>query len=147
METGLLDMDIPQVTSADSRETANSALALAFVSREASFMNYSRYEANLSRAYERTLKQLLAVRKERLDETKPIPVENKQPPPEPPAPEPNLRTELDPPADPKDATNRRHGRFIPFPEQSPRSAELIWICEPNNDDTNPHAPGPRVPRG
>jgi hypothetical protein len=62
---------------------------------------FSRNEAGLSRAYDRTLKQLLAVRELRLspssffDETKPILVENKQSPPDN---EPKEPTELSEPS-------------------------------------------------
>ncbi|MEP7367290.1 MAG: hypothetical protein ABI972_28860, partial [Acidobacteriota bacterium] len=86
METGLIDSEMPPVTSDDPHETINSATAHAFVVRESSFMNFSRYEANLSRAFDRTLKQIHAIRKENFrapapasDETKPTLVENKDP--------------------------------------------------------------------
>lgn len=166
IETGFLDIGIPDFSQSDAHESINTALALSFAGREDAFTKLSRYEAGLSRAYDRTLKQLLAVRKQRLapnpffDETKPIPVENKQPPPaneaieatetsEPSGPpEPDLRKDFDPPpVDPAEAANRRHGRFTPFPEQSPHTFELVWISEPRNKDLDPHAPGPRTPRG
>ncbi|HZO53460.1 MAG TPA: hypothetical protein VFB63_12160, partial [Bryobacteraceae bacterium] len=148
IETGFLDIGIPDFSQSDAHESINTALALSFAGREDAFTKLSRYEAGLSRAYDRTLKQLLAVRKQRLapnpffDETKPILVENKQPPPaneaieatetsEPPGPpEPDLRKDFDPPpVDPCEAANRRHGRFTPFPEQSPHTFELLWIPE------------------
>ncbi|HZO56998.1 MAG TPA: hypothetical protein VFB63_30085 [Bryobacteraceae bacterium] len=66
IETGLLDPNIGLVTSDHSKPTINSAIADAFSAREASFVNLSRYEANLSREFDRTQKQLLAVRKEAL---------------------------------------------------------------------------------
>ena len=157
IETGFLDIGIPDFSQSDAHESINAALALSFAGREDAFTKLSRYEAGLSRAYDRTLKQLLAVRKQRLapnpffDETKPIPVENKQPPPaneaieatetsEPPGPpEPDLRKDFDPPpVDPAEAANRRHGRFTPFPEQSPHTFELVWIPELiKKDDTRP----------
>jgi hypothetical protein len=139
IETGFLDIGIPDFSQSDAHESINAALALSFAGREDAFTKLSRYEAGLSRAYDRTLKQLLAVRKQRLtpnsffDETKPILVENKQPPPdnEPIEPtEPDLRKDFDPPpADPAEAANRRHGRFTPFPDQSPHTFELLWIPE------------------
>ena len=145
IETGFLDIGIPDFSQSDAHESINAALALSFAGREDAFTKLSRYEAGLSRAYDRTLKQLLAVRKQRLapnpffDETKPILVENKQPPPdneptepiEPSEPtEPDLRKDFDPPpADPAEAANRRHGRFTPFPDQSPHTFELLWIPE------------------
>jgi hypothetical protein len=163
IETGFLDIGIPDFSQSDAHESINAALALSFAGREDAFTKLSRYEAGLSRAYDRTLKQLLAVRKQRLtpnsffDETKPILVENKQPPPdneptepiEPTEPsEPDLRKDFDPPpADPSEAANRRHGRFTPFPDQSPHTFELLWISEPRNKGLDPHAPAPRTPRG
>jgi hypothetical protein len=157
IETGFLDIGIPDFSQSDAHESINAALALSFAGREDAFTKLSRYEAGLSRAYDRTLKQLLAVRKQRLapnpffDETKPILVENKQSPPdnEPTEPtEPDLRKDFDPPpADPAEAANRRHGRFTPFPDQSPHTFELLWISEPRNKDLDPHAPAPRTPRG
>ena len=141
METGLLDMDIPEVTRGDSRETCNSAVAAAFVAREASFMNYSRYEANLSRAFDRTLKQLLAVRKEKPlpvepspDETNPICIENNDPPPAPEPTPPSLRFDLEPPATPADSLDRRMGKFIPFPEREPHTTTLVWLREDEEED-------------
>jgi hypothetical protein len=157
IETGFLDIGIPDFSQSDAHESINAALALSFAGREDAFTKLSRYEAGLSRAYDRTLKQLLAVRKQRLapnpffDETKPILVENKQSPPdnEPTEPtEPDLRKDFDPPpADPAEAANRRHGRFTPFPDQSPHTFELLWISEPRNKGLDPHAPAPRTPRG
>ena len=166
IETGFLDIGIPDFSQSDAHESINAALALSFAGREDAFTKLSRYEAGLSRAYDRTLKQLLAVRKQRLspnsffDETKPILVENKQSPPEnepieptessePIEPnEPDLRKDFDPPpADPAEAANRRHGRFTPFPDQSPHTFELLWISEPRNKDFDPHEPAPRTPRG
>ncbi|MEP7361921.1 MAG: hypothetical protein ABI972_01590 [Acidobacteriota bacterium] len=141
METGLLDLDMPPVTSVDSHESINSALANSFASNEGKFNVFSRYEANLSRAFDRTLKQLLAIRKQDLrprtapDETNPKPVEDIQPPP--PA-EPNsqdIRFDLNPPAGPADARNRRHGNFIPFPERTSPPVRLIWIDEYGNERT------------
>ena len=151
IETGFLDIGIPDFSQSDAHESINAALALSFAGRVDAFTKLSRYEAGLSRAYDRTLKQLLAVRKQRLapnpffDETKPILVENKQSPPdteptEPTEPsEPDLRKDFDPPpADPAGAANRRHGRFTPFPDQSPHTFGLLWIPELiKKDDIRP----------
>ncbi|MEP7366295.1 MAG: hypothetical protein ABI972_23805, partial [Acidobacteriota bacterium] len=142
METGLLDADIPQVTPADSHESISSALANAFAAREATFMNYSRYETNLSRAYDRTLKQLLAVRKERLtpadfpaslDETNPTRDENKQPAPTPKASQTDPRFDFDSPVTPIDVQHRRHGAFVPPPEREERHVELLWTYSDEED--------------
>lgn len=120
METGLLDMEIREAAPTDSHESINAALATAFANRDATFIKFSRYESSLSRAYYRTLKELLAVRKARLqpttqipsllDETNPMPLENNghRLPPEPSSP----------------AANRRHGRLVPLPNLSPRPSTL-----------------------
>lgn len=91
METGLLDSNIPLITAEDSLEAGNCALANSFSYGQRHFNAFSRYEANLSRAYDRTLKQLLAVRNlpvpprlnspagETFDKTNPSSVENKAP--------------------------------------------------------------------
>ena len=63
METGLFDMSIPMVSPDDCPEVVNAAIAAAFTYHEKSFTSLSRYEANLSRAYERTFKELLAAQK------------------------------------------------------------------------------------
>lgn len=94
METGLLEAEMPPITSDDSRATISAAMADAFTFQEAHLQHLSRYEANLSRAFDRTLKQLLAAQKTRpkrdaahpaLGETNPMPLENKEPSP-PPSP-------------------------------------------------------------
>ncbi|MEP7367661.1 MAG: hypothetical protein ABI972_30750, partial [Acidobacteriota bacterium] len=105
----------------------------AFTLQKDAFTVFSRYEAALSRAYDRTLKQLLATRKEKLkpspDETNPSPTENKQLPPQPPAPEPNIRTEPDPPITPEQAATRRHGQPTALPPRQQPHVELEWIRE------------------
>lgn len=169
METGLLDVEIAPVTPADSPESLNSALAQAFIVNEAKFMSYSRYEATLSRAYDRALKQLLAVRKNGLDplddgpsdsestpadsskanlshdETKPFLVANNEVPPttKPGEPaQPNRRLELDTPPTPEDIATRRHGKFVPChtPERLPISLSFINIDGVESDMPLPASP-------
>jgi len=140
METGLLDMKIPDVTEEHSRETINSALSHAFIEYEKNFNNMSRYETALSRAYDRTLKQLLSVRKERRKrahfeknenyETKPFGVEPKEPSPDNKA---DLRFSLDLPIEPADLENRRTGKHIPFPKADPPVWTLIEVDNDGNE--------------
>ena len=111
IETGLFDHEIREVAPTDSHESVNAALAEAFGNRATTFTQLSRYEATLSRAYDRTFKQLLAIRKAHLqpapasslDETKPMRVVNKgnsvAPKPSEPAESP-LPDPVVPPLDP-----------------------------------------------
>ena len=80
IETGLLEAEMPPITSDDSRATISAAMADAFTFQEAHLQHLSRYEANLSRAFDRTLKQLLAAQKTR-------------PKPDPSIPRPAKRTQ------------------------------------------------------
>ena len=105
VEAGCFDSAMSPITPGHSSETVNGALARAFMAREGTFTLLSRYAANTSREYDRTLKQLLSVRKQDLaptgdgpeffDETKPFLVENTEqsPPKEAIEPsEPNIRS-------------------------------------------------------
>jgi hypothetical protein len=112
METGLLDPNIGPITGDHDKPTINTAHAEAFLARQSTFLNLCRYESSLSRAFDRTHKQLLSLRKEKLapapvpDKTNPIPLENKEPPAAP-----SIRT----------------GEHIPPPEPAKEDVELIWI--------------------
>lgn len=118
IETGLLDPNIGSITSEHTKPTINSAIARAFASSEDSFMNLSRYEAALSRDFDRTQKQLIAARKEKLsptpavDKTNPTVIENKEP-----EPAPSIRT----------------GLHIPPPEPEPPQIGLIWLDDDGNE--------------
>ncbi|MEP7363494.1 MAG: hypothetical protein ABI972_09585 [Acidobacteriota bacterium] len=83
IETGLFNQELAHPSQNPS---PNAATATAFNAQESTFNTLSRIEANLWRDLDRTQKQLLAVRRKDFSpqishyETKPIRVENKQPP-------------------------------------------------------------------
>ena len=139
IETGLLEAEMPPITNDDSRATISAAMADAFTFQEAHLQHLSRYEANLSRAFDRTLKQLLAAQKTRpksapvhpaSGETNPMPLENKEPSPPPRPPE-----------------NRRTGAFIPFPERKPRQVNLVWQWADGRDEPHPLNRPPKPQNG
>ncbi|MBK7927443.1 MAG: hypothetical protein IPJ98_08115 [Bryobacterales bacterium] len=164
METGLFDMSIPMIDPQDSPEVVNAAIAAAFSYHERSFTCLSRYEANLSRAYERTFKELLATQKldpsaldlpasgspntaghdsppeELFDETNPTGAENKSPKlvaePKPPR---RLQLESGPEA--PETGQRRSGHQINMRKPKPQTVELLWV----NDDDDPDAPPSSFP--
>jgi len=145
METGLFDMSIPVINPTDGTEVVNAAIAASFTYHEKSFTALSRYEANLSRAYERTFKALIAAQKhdppaeEEIDETNPISDENKGPQlvvePTPPR-----RLELEPAPEPAESTHRRSGRQINLHRPKPQPVELIWISDEDEPETPPQPP-------
>ena len=139
IETGLLEAEMPPITNDDSRATISAAMADAFTFQEAHLQHLSRYEANLSRAFDRTLKQLLAAQKTRpkpapthpaSGETNPTALENKEPPPPPRPPE-----------------NRRTGEYIPFPERKPRQVGLVWKWDDDRKEPHPLNRPPKPQNG
>ncbi|MBN8734589.1 MAG: hypothetical protein J0L64_28915, partial [Acidobacteria bacterium] len=156
METGLFDMSIPMIDPQDSPEVVNAAIAAAFSYHEKSFTCLSRYEANLSRAYERTFKELLATQKldpaasdttgpdttgpdtppeELFDETNPTGVENTGPQLLKEA-KPSRRLELESGPEAPETGQRRSGHQINMRKPKPQTVELLWV----NDDDDPDAP-------
>ena len=152
METGLFDSEIRHAAPTDSHESIIAALAAAFANRDATFIKLSRYESNLSRAYDRTFKQLLAVRKSRLqptapihnllDETNPMPLENKE---LPPAPEPVqaaaglIPPERPAPAAPCATANRRSSRLETLVSRELLPRELAAL-RPIRSENGPNHP-------
>ena len=168
METGLFDAEMPNVSPNDSHESISHALSQAFIANEARFMNCSRYETTLSRAYDRTFKQLLAARKNGLeplddeplssadtpeanfshDETKPFLVANNEVPsptePSEPA-QPNRRLELDTPVSETDAAHRRLGALVPCHKPARLPKTLVFVNDDGVKSSIPQAARPKPP--
>ena len=147
METGILDNGIPSISAETSPESVNSAIGDAFSHNTSSLTLLSRYETQISRAYDRAFKQLQSLQKDRLHplsqplcdpsspnidscETNPNPVENKPsaPPNEPASVIPiDRRLELEYPPTPSDTLSRRHGHPQPLPKPIRHQVELVWV--------------------
>ena len=147
METGILDNGIPSISAETSPESVNSAIGDAFSHNTASLTLLSRYETQISRAYDRTFKELQSLQKDRphplsqpclepsspnndFCETNPNPVENKPSasPNEPASVVPiDRRLELEYPPAPSDLLSRRHGHPKPLPKPIHHPIELVWV--------------------
>ena len=137
METGLIDLDMPDITPDATQEEINCAMARSFTYRDADFNNLSRYEANLSRAYDRAFKQLLTLRKEQLDPgPEPAPQPGPQLVPSPVPDETNpIAVDNNEPAAP--TRNRRPGKRLRLPKPKPQEVTLVWEWADGRDAPHP----------
>jgi hypothetical protein len=132
IETGTLDLKIPDVTAQNTPETINSAIAMAHIEYQKTLDLFSRYRKEIERSIQDTIKLLLLLRGgkgPRGAPTSPAFAENK---PRKIGKPGDVRFQLDPPMKPAEAKNRRTGSYIPYPEPLPRRVVLVWVDEKGN---------------